>query len=79
MKPEGKMIQSPACFAWLPAATQEWLDEATAHNKDIEVIFEHRTEGEFEFRIRTVPQGRRMMRLPPIRVGNAMVEIDISK
>lgn len=78
MKPEGKIVQSPARFTWLPKAAQEWLDEATKHNKDIELIFEHRAEGDFEFRIRAVPQGRRMMRLPPLTVGTARIEVDIT-
>jgi hypothetical protein len=77
MKPEAKCINAPACFTWLPDAMRDLLAEAVTHGKDIEMLSEHRKEGEFELRIRLVPPGRRMMKLPAIRIGNAQVEIEV--
>lgn len=67
MKPEARVVWDPETFlAWLPETVASLCREAKAHGKDIEVLSEHRKEGEFELRIKIVEPGHRMMDLPPI-------------
>jgi hypothetical protein len=69
VKPEAKIIWGPQAFKdSLPETMRDLLREAEECGKDVEILSEHRKVGEFEVRVRLVPQGKRMFDLPPMTI-----------